>query len=139
MALAQSADTMAVYRSPVAPIEDLTAAAEKVCACLVARKLAEARVAIDSLRVLANRRLGEGPASLGVQRQFFCSTLYSMCFCAKQLGADRELIDQVLWKVDSEILIVSPMPSASSVPRPTADLSEPDHLVPASVTPRCSG
>ena len=26
--------------------------------------------------------------------------------------------------------IVSPMPSASSVPRPTADLSEPDHLVP---------
>jgi len=103
MALAQSADTMAVYRSPVAPIEDLAAAAEKVCACLAARKLAEARAAIGSLRVLANRRLGEGPACLGVQRQFFCSTLYSMCFCAKQLGADRELIDQVLWKVDSEI------------------------------------
>ena len=43
------------------------------------------------------------------------------------------------WKVDSEIRIVSPMPSASSVPSPTADFSEPDHLVPASVTPRCSG
>ena len=43
------------------------------------------------------------------------------------------------WKVESEIRIVSPIPSASSVPRPTADLSDPDHLVPASVTPRCSG
>lgn len=103
MALAQSAETMAVYQSPIAPIEDLTAAAERVCACLSARKLGEARVAIDSLRLLANRRLGEGPASLGVQRQFFCSTLYSMCFCAKQLGADRELVDQVLWSVDTDI------------------------------------
>ena len=43
------------------------------------------------------------------------------------------------WKVESEIRIVSPMPSASSVPSPTADFSEPDHLVPASVIPRCSG
>ena len=43
------------------------------------------------------------------------------------------------WKVESEIRIVSPMPSASSVPRPTADFSEPDHFVPASVIPRCSG
>jgi hypothetical protein len=30
-------------------------------------------------------------------------------------------------------------PSASSVPSPTALLSEPDHFVPASVMPRCSG
>ena len=43
------------------------------------------------------------------------------------------------WKVESEMRIVSPMPSASSVPRPTADLSEPDHLVPASVMPRWRG
>ena len=43
------------------------------------------------------------------------------------------------WKVESEMRMVSPTPSASSVPRPTADLSEPDHFVPASVIPRCSG
>jgi hypothetical protein len=43
------------------------------------------------------------------------------------------------WKVDSEMRMVSPMPSASSVPSPTALFSEPDHFVPASVTPRCSG
>src|SRR5215210_7299685 len=43
------------------------------------------------------------------------------------------------WKVDRLMRIVSPMPSASSVPSPTADLSDPDHFVPASVTPRCSG
>ena len=35
--------------------------------------------------------------------------------------------------------MVSPTPSASSVPRPTADFSEPDHFVPASVIPRWSG
>jgi hypothetical protein len=34
---------------------------------------------------------------------------------------------------------VSPIPSASSVPSPTADFSEPAHFVPASVIPRCSG
>ncbi len=34
---------------------------------------------------------------------------------------------------------MSPMLSASSVPRPTALFSEPDHFVPASVIPRCSG
>jgi hypothetical protein len=43
------------------------------------------------------------------------------------------------WKVEREIRMVSPMPSASSVPSPTADFSEPDHFVPASVMPRCSG
>ena len=43
------------------------------------------------------------------------------------------------WKVESEILIVSPTPSASRVPSPTADLSEPDHFVPASVMPRWIG
>ena len=43
------------------------------------------------------------------------------------------------WKVDSEMRMVSPTPSASSVPSPTADFSEPDQRVPASVTPRCSG
>ena len=43
------------------------------------------------------------------------------------------------WNVDKEMRMVSPMPSASSVPSPTADFSEPDHFVPASVMPRCSG
>jgi hypothetical protein len=43
------------------------------------------------------------------------------------------------WNVEREIRIVSPIPSASSVPSPTADFSEPDHFVPASVIPRCSG
>src|SRR6266571_2348120 len=43
------------------------------------------------------------------------------------------------WKVERLIRIVSPTPSASSVPRPTEDLSEPDHFVPASVIPRWIG
>ena len=43
------------------------------------------------------------------------------------------------WKVERLMRMVSPIPSASRVPRPTALFSEPVHLVPASVTPRCSG
>ena len=38
-----------------------------------------------------------------------------------------------------ETLIVSPIPSANSVPIPIADLIIPFFGVPASVTPRCSG
>src|SRR4029453_11501705 len=40
---------------------------------------------------------------------------------------------------ESETRIVSPMPSLSSAPSPTADLMVPTPGVPASVTPRCSG
>ena len=39
----------------------------------------------------------------------------------------------------SETRIVSPIPSTSSAPMPTALLIEPENGVPASVTPRCSG
>jgi AraC-like DNA-binding protein len=107
MALAQSPEAIAAYQKPAAPREDLTSAAEKLCACLSARKLSEARLAIDALSVLAGRRLGQGPTSLGAQRQFLCSTLYSLCFCAKQLGADRDALDRVLWQVDTEMHTVA--------------------------------
>ena len=39
----------------------------------------------------------------------------------------------------SETRIVSPIPSTSSAPMPTADLIEPENGVPASVTPRWIG
>ena len=40
---------------------------------------------------------------------------------------------------ESETRMVSPMPSASSAPKATADLMVPWKAGPASVTPRCSG
>ena len=39
----------------------------------------------------------------------------------------------------SETRMVSPMPSASRAPMPTALFIVPDQAVPASVTPTCSG
>ena len=39
----------------------------------------------------------------------------------------------------SDTRSVSPMPSASSIPKPTADLTEPERIPPASVIPKCSG
>jgi hypothetical protein len=41
--------------------------------------------------------------------------------------------------VERLMRMVSPTPSASSVPSPTADFSDPDHFVPASVMPRWIG
>ncbi len=63
---------------------------------------------------------------------------FSRSFSALRIS-QATLTSSSAWKVESEMRIVSPMPSASSVPSPTADFSEPDHFVPASVTPRCSG
>ena len=40
---------------------------------------------------------------------------------------------------ESETRMVSPMPSVSSAPMPTADLMRPSSPSPASVTPRCRG
>ena len=63
---------------------------------------------------------------------------FSRSFSALRISHPT-LTSSSAWKVESEIRIVSPMPSASSVPRPTEDFSDPVHLVPASVMPRCSG
>ncbi|MNY22989.1 hypothetical protein D3C86_1566320 [compost metagenome] len=38
-----------------------------------------------------------------------------------------------------EMRMVSPIPSASSIPRPTADFTVPERRPPASVMPRCKG
>ena len=46
----------------------------------------------------------------------------------KEIGAD-----------DKEILIVSPIPSKSNVPRPIEDFTLPGMKPPASVIPKCSG
>ena len=72
MALAQFPDEIVLYRKPMGRFDDLSAAAEKVCACLTARKLTEARVAVHSLPVLAGRELGEGLGT-SCQRSGTCS------------------------------------------------------------------
>ena len=59
--------------------------------------------------------------------------------CSAFRISQATLTSSSAWKVESEMRIVSPTPSASSVPSPTADFSEPDHFVPLSVTPRWSG
>ena len=59
--------------------------------------------------------------------------------CSALRISQATLTSSSAWNVERLMRIVSPMPSASSVPRPTADLRLPDHFVPASVIPRCSG
>lgn len=103
MALAQFPDEIVLYRKPMGRFDDLSAAAEKVCACLTARKLTEARVAVHSLPVLAGRELGEGLDKLPALRHLLSSALYSMALCARQLGANREVIEDILWRVDGDM------------------------------------
>ena len=59
--------------------------------------------------------------------------------CSALRISQATLTSSSAWNVERLMRIVSPMPSASSVPRPTADFRLPDHFVPASVMPRCSG
>ena len=59
--------------------------------------------------------------------------------CSALRISQATLTSSSAWKVERLIRIVSPTPSASSVPRPTEDFSEPDHFVPASVIPRWIG
>ena len=54
----------------------------------------------------------------------------------QNLETDEDLLDRI---VVSETRIVSPIPSASRVPSPTAERTDPARGVPASVTPRWSG
>ncbi len=103
IALVQFPDDIAVYRAPAWPFEDLSSAAERVCTCLSGRRLREARLAMHSLPELAGQRLGEGSENLRAQQQFLSSALYSVCFCAKQLGADRELLDDLLCRIDGDL------------------------------------
>ena len=56
---------------------------------------------------------------------------------AEQLGAIKKKIRiPLVADIHFNYKLVSPMPSASSVPNPTADLIVPTDGVPASVTPR---
>ncbi len=111
MALAQFPDEIAVYRALAWPFEDLSAAAKRVCKYLSGRRLKEARLAMLSLPELAGQRLGGATENLCAQRQFLSSALYSACFCAKELGADRELLDDILGRIDGDLRL-PPTPSA---------------------------
>ena len=59
--------------------------------------------------------------------------------CSALRISQATLTSSSAWKVERLIRMVSPTPSASNVPSPTDDFSEPDHFVPASVIPRWIG
>ena len=92
--------------------------------------------------------------SLNLSSTFFASEIKSICVLP-QVGQDTKLtplsLRLRLFRISkpaltsstgfsvSETLMVSPIPSAKSVPSPTEDFINPPLNVPASVTPKCSG
>jgi len=96
MALAASTDVICTFKKKPEPsFEDLSAAADRICRSMTERNLGEAKLAMTSLPLLANRRLGEAPKHLSAQIAFFASTLDSMCFAAHKLGVETAAITRL--------------------------------------------
>ncbi len=94
-ALAGSTATVATYRKPTGSFADLSAHVEALNKLLVERKLPEAQAAIAALPVLASRCLTSEPGYLNAVSLFFSATLESLCFTARNMGCDADIVAMI--------------------------------------------
>ncbi|HLJ13840.1 MAG TPA: PocR ligand-binding domain-containing protein [Bryobacteraceae bacterium] len=90
LALAASDDPIAICGDGRLPPSELTTQIETACHHLQEHRIQEARMALRSLPLQANRRLGNG--ALPDHRNFFSSALESLCLTALKAGCDSESI-----------------------------------------------
>jgi len=95
-ALAGSTTSIAAYRKPTSSLADLLSYAEHLSALLSERKLDEAKSAIVSLPVLVSRCLGSEAEDFSAASVFFSATLESLCFTARNLGCDADMIASIV-------------------------------------------
>lgn len=87
-ALAELGSTLVFYKRPHGAAPALLSRLESVCQELEARRLRAARLGIQSIPMLANRHLGEGPGNLTAHRRFMLSALESIVETIEKLGCD---------------------------------------------------
>jgi AraC-like DNA-binding protein/ligand-binding sensor protein len=87
IALAESSDPIAVYRTPLTPNEELGLSVGKICRSISERRLLDARMLVNGLPLLVNREVGEQAENLAAQRHFFAYALDSISYAARQVGA----------------------------------------------------
>ena len=90
LAMAGSDDLIAVCGDSAPVLSELNAQIEAACRQLAEQRIADARVSLRSLPLLANRQLGS--SAVTEHRNFFSSTLESLCFTALKAGASTESI-----------------------------------------------
>jgi AraC-like DNA-binding protein/ligand-binding sensor protein len=89
-ALAGSDDLIAICGDSAPALSELTTQIEVACRQLADQGVQDARVTLRALPLLANRRLGS--SAVADHRNFFSSTLESLCFTALKAGAGAESI-----------------------------------------------
>ena len=94
-ALAGSTATISTYRKPTGSFADLSIHVEALNKLLVGRQLPEAQAAIAALPVLASRCLTPEPGDLNAVSLFFSATLESLCFTARNMGCDADVIAMI--------------------------------------------
>jgi AraC-like DNA-binding protein/ligand-binding sensor protein len=87
IALAETSDLVALYRTPLTPNEELGLSVGMICRSISERRLLEARMLVNGLPLLVNREIGERAENLVAQRHFFEYALDSMSYAAQQSGA----------------------------------------------------
>jgi AraC-like DNA-binding protein/ligand-binding sensor protein len=94
IALAESSDTVAVYRTSLTSNEELGLSVGKICRSISERRLLEARMLVTGLPILVNREIGDRAENLAAQRHFFEYALHSMSYAAQQSGAGMDDISR---------------------------------------------
>jgi len=102
LALASSNDPIVTCGEISMGMSELTTHLETACEHLAGQRFQDARMALRSLPLLANRRLGDG--ALGDQRNFFSSALESLCFTALKAGCDSESVSRA--RADAQLELV---------------------------------
>ena len=87
IALANSSDQVAVYRTPLAPNEELGLAVGRICRSISERRLIEARTLVAGLPMLVHKEIGDGAEHLTAQRHFFAYALDAIGYASRQAGA----------------------------------------------------
>jgi AraC-like DNA-binding protein/ligand-binding sensor protein len=101
LALAKSDEVIAVCGDATAGLSELTAQTEIVCQHLANQRIQDARLALRSLPMMANRRLGN--SAIADHRNFFSSALESLCFTALKTGCDAEATAVIRTDTQSEL------------------------------------
>ncbi|MBZ5593118.1 MAG: PocR ligand-binding domain-containing protein [Acidobacteriia bacterium] len=90
IAMANSPDPVAVYRTPLAPNEELGLSVGKICRSISERRLIEASVLVAGLPMLVHNEIGDSPEHLTAQRHFFTYALDAITYAARQAGASSD-------------------------------------------------
>ena len=101
LALTRSEEPIVTCSEPLPALSELTSHAESACQQLAAQRIEEARFTLRALLLVANQCLGSG--ALVDQRNFFSSTLESLCFTALKAGCDSESVGRTRAEMQSDL------------------------------------